>query len=1162
MILIVAFLFIASIVSFAKEKPGAAGRIGLAKVAAGQPYILMNANNVTSWVHPDGFFNWLVSQSWNGEFPRGSGVGTIFAEGVVFGGLVNDGKYVQTLRVTGDTYFVGMQQGAMHADGTTDDINAASSRAFGVRPDMPPSIQNNSKLWPDLTADAATFFQKPQASVTDGDRAQVAAQYFQDWTEWPASKGAPWSDDRDGVIRHDNAFDPTNPHHIPGIAGATKTIWFVCNDFNTTVSQTFAGSPPMGMEEQMTIWAYASSTPLNNIIFKQVKLIYKGNQGIPSNSSIDSMYVVQWADPDVGDGGNDFAGSDSSLNLNYAYTSGNSDAKYNAIGLASAASGYVFLNGVAHKTGNFADSAVIDFQWRHGYAYWHTKPDPANPGGTIPTPLTAAEYFASGTSISDPDNAVYDGTKQWYNLMRGDLPRPAYPEGSPFYSSSPYATTNNIVTPFVLSGDPVKGTGWIDGSDLTAGDRRLVTVHGPFKMNLNDTAEAVIALVDGLGTSNLSSVTALKFNTTFAARAFRNLFKLPAPPPSPQISVSELDKEVILNWGGSVTSNATETTISSGYEFQGYNVYQFPSQSSTLKEAIKIATYDVAVRADGSIDTLKTILAPAIDPVSGAEITVVVQTGTNSGIQRLQDIKKDFIRNRPLINGQTYYFGVTAYSFNPTYNDTTNNNPNYQPSTPSLETSPVILAVTPHVTNPGTRFSATPGDTLVTQHTLVDPTKPSSDGSVIPRVLQPDKLTGHTYHVTFNTAGTEWSIVDVNLGVTVASGTNQSGDANYPTFDGMQAIIQGPQPGMKEWTIPSGTRRFSPVGWGWAASGGLGLEGFSTAADPLAYDQANGTIGMAGHFAFGGIGTTLTDATKYHTVLLKLAAVDHTALWDPKATPSDANFSLAYRYLRHANSASADPSFTPWIINAAAGYPYQDFNYGVPFSAWDMSTTPPTRLAVGMFENNAAGASVDGRYWPPLTSGDNSVSREFCFIFSAPYTTVPDPTLQVNLSNNATTPLMWVMTCNRRADVDWAAGDQFEILAANVNGANDIFSFTTPAPTFSTAAAGADVDKINVFPNPYYGMNTYETSRLNKYVEFNHLPTNATIRIFNLAGVLVRTLRKSDATTQFTKWDLRNERSLPVASGIYIIHVDMPDLGKSKVLKLALVQEVQVLPTY
>jgi hypothetical protein len=121
---------------------------------------------------------------------------------------------------------------------------------------------------------------------------------------------------------------------------------------------------------------------------------------------------------------------------------------------------------------------------------------------------------------------------------------------------------------------------------------------------------------------------------------------------------------------------------------------------------------------------------------------------------------------------------------------------------------------------------------------------------------------------------------------------------------------------------------------------------------------------------------------------------------------------------------------------------------------------------------------------------------------------------------------MWVMTCNRRADADWVAGDEFEIVAASVNGSNDVFSFVAPAPTYSVANAAVDVDKINVFPNPYYGMNTYETSRLNKYVEFNHLPTNATIRIFNLAGVLVRTLTKSDATTQFTKWDLRNEKSL------------------------------------
>ena len=101
-----------------------------------------------------------------------------------------------------------------------------------------------------------------------------------------------------------------------------------------------------------------------------------------------------------------------------------------------------------------------------------------------------------------------------------------------------------------------------------------------------------------------------------------------------------------------------------------------------------------------------------------------------------------------------------------------------------------------------------------------------------------------------------------------------------------------------------------------------------------------------------------------------------------------------------------------------------------------------------------------------------------------------------------------------------------------------------------------------MFPNPYYGVNARETNRLNKYVRFSHLPTTATIRIFNLAGVLVKTLIHSDAGSQFHDWNLRNDANLPVASGIYIVHVDLPDLGKTKILKLAIVQEEQVLTTY
>jgi len=58
---------------------------------------------------------------------------------------------------------------------------------------------------------------------------------------------------------------------------------------------------------------------------------------------------------------------------------------------------------------------------------------------------------------------------------------------------------------------------------------------------------------------------------------------------------------------------------------------------------------------------------------------------------------------------------------------------------------------------------------------------------------------------------------------------------------------------------------------------------------------------------------------------------------------------------------------------------------------------------------------------------------------------------------------------------------------------------------------------------------------------------------------MVREVKKSDAT-QFATWDLNNQYGYPVASGIYIIHVDS-DFGE-KILKLALVRETQVLKYY
>ncbi len=113
----------------------------------------------------------------------------------------------------------------------------------------------------------------------------------------------------------------------------------------------------------------------------------------------------------------------------------------------------------------------------------------------------------------------------------------------------------------------------------------------------------------------------------------------------------------------------------------------------------------------------------------------------------------------------------------------------------------------------------------------------------------------------------------------------------------------------------------------------------------------------------------------------------------------------------------------------------------------------------------------------------------------------------------------------------------------------------------SQTAAVQTVKGINVWPNPYFGFNPMEANKYQRFVTISHLPARATIRIFNLAGVLVRTLIHSDPS-QFHQWDLNNEAGLPVAAGMYIINVDMPDLGTSKTLKLAVIPEQQYLDRY
>jgi hypothetical protein len=112
----------------------------------------------------------------------------------------------------------------------------------------------------------------------------------------------------------------------------------------------------------------------------------------------------------------------------------------------------------------------------------------------------------------------------------------------------------------------------------------------------------------------------------------------------------------------------------------------------------------------------------------------------------------------------------------------------------------------------------------------------------------------------------------------------------------------------------------------------------------------------------------------------------------------------------------------------------------------------------------------------------------------------------------------------------------------------------------SDAEKKALMEKINVVPNPYWAYSDYETSYDTQVLRFTHIPGKATIRIFNLAGQLVKTI-KSNGSSPFVAWNLKNDYGLKVASGMYIAHVEVEGLG-SRVLKFAIVQREERIDRY
>jgi len=929
-----------------------------------------------------------------------------------------------------------------------------------------------------------------------------------------------------------------NGKKIPAMIG-DQMLWMVMNDMDPGAHGGLFHTNAIGLEVQTLVWVFNRPDEFGDMMFMKFLLANKGT------SPLQDTYVGLWFDIDLGDSNDDVVFCDTTLSLGAFW---NGEATDNEFAIPPSVGADFFQGPIVASPGDTANVSGVKI-----------------PGYKNLPMSSFSKYIRGGSAATqDPETA-----QEAYNFMRGL-------DGLGNEVLNPIT---GEVTKYVNISDPETGTGWIDGVEELPADRRMLMNTGPFTLDIwVDTngdgiaqvgepgvQEVVAGFMIAQGTSAANSATRLKQADKKAQLAYDLNFALPPVPPNPAVQVHELSGEIVLTWADEVESYTATDNVDvdtdgnpTYYRFQGYNVYQ--SNTPTVgpdTRVVKIATYDL-------VDGVKDIRDFTFVEEFGENAEVTVQRATDSGINRTFRTTVDALNgNRPLSNWNTYWFIVTAYG----YNDI---------GVPKILESPMTtIEVVPQPSPEGLKAkttyqemiaAVTPDTTFNATHTA---TGNLSDGQLKVIVVDPAQITGKDYKVTFEVVD---GVLTFNVdrmdqgGATrvLSNQTNQSGDEAYIVVDGLLIKSIGPPPSWKSFQV------------------------VANAAGPIDPPEA----GAAPWYNFPV--PTEVDPDGYPT---DGQQANSKALWLINVGGGNGDFddgsgsSFTDRVARNDNFTRIIPYDYEMRFTAAGGLGIWVFEDGgvrsVPFELWNIGIGTPDdpsddyRMIPGVL-NDTGEAPADGTYNinpsdHPVSGGTNDPYMDWVYWYN-PIDTSPGTAGYDAFVSSGDDSQIEAEVMARTVLVNWNGGNVedpafpenvnsvipeegtiFRIITTKPNTANDVYTFSTNnyTPQTGVELAKTAAQQVNIFPNPYFGQNPAEVNPVERFVTLTHLPERgAIIRIFTLSGSLVKTIdddvRSEQGTlnTHIAQWDLRNDNEVPVASGMYIIHVDMGDLGE-KVLKAA-----------
>jgi len=124
-------------------------------------------------------------------------------------------------------------------------------------------------------------------------------------------------------------------------------------------------------------------------------------------------------------------------------------------------------------------------------------------------------------------------------------------------------------------------------------------------------------------------------------------------------------------------------------------------------------------------------------------------------------------------------------------------------------------------------------------------------------------------------------------------------------------------------------------------------------------------------------------------------------------------------------------------------------------------------------------------------------------------------------------------------------GDIYQIKINRPFGEQDTFTFSTESAKYDEESFENPLDEIAVVPNPYCAQAIWETKsgfvtgRGARRVDFINLPPQCTIRIFTIAGDLVKKIEHNASFWNSNEsYNLLNKDNMDIAFGVYLWHVD------------------------